>query len=193
MWLVYGEGKRGASKELIYTAWKVVSELPNKGEIFYGLDFGYTAPTAMVKVEYYEGQIYVEEIIYQTKLTVSDIVNKFKNLSLSQSVEIFCDSAEPKSIEELHRAGYNAKPAEKDVWGGIMKVKSLNMNITNSSNNLKNELQAYKWKTDKDGNITSKEEPVKEYDHLLDAMRYAIFTKLSKPQIDMNLFMELNK
>lgn len=193
MWKVYGLGQRGASKELIYTAWKVVAELPNKGEIFYGLDFGYTAPTAMVKVEYYEGQIYVEEIIYQTKLTVSDIVNKFKNLSLSQSVEIFCDSAEPKSIEELHRAGYNAKPAEKDVWGGIMKVKSLNMNITNSSNNLKNELQAYKWKTDKDGNITSKEEPVKEYDHLLDAMRYAIFTKLSKPQIDMNLFMELNK
>jgi phage terminase large subunit len=182
MYKVYGLGLRGASKELIYTSWKVVSELPNKGEIFYGLDFGYTAPTAMVKVEYYEGQIYVEEVIYQTKLTVSDIVTKLRNLSLSQSVEIFCDSAEPKSIEELHRAGFNAKPSEKDVWGGIMKVKSLNMNITNNSHNLKSELQGYKWKTDKDGNITDNEEPVKENDHLLDAMRYAIFTKLTKQQ-----------
>lgn len=193
MWKVYGLGQRGASKELIYTAWKVVSELPNKGDVFYGLDFGYTAPTAMVKVEYYEGQIYVEEMIYQTKLTVSDIVNKLRNLSLSQSVEIFCDAAEPKSIEELHRAGYNAKAAEKDVWGGIMKVKSYNLFVTNDSHNLKKEMQSYKWMTDKDGNITNDEKPVKENDHLLDAMRYAIFTKLSKPQINMELFMSLNK
>ena len=40
MWKVYGLGQRGASKELIYTNWKVVSELPNKGQVFYGLDFG---------------------------------------------------------------------------------------------------------------------------------------------------------
>lgn len=193
MYDVFCLGLRGASKELIYTAWKVVADLPGKGEVFYGLDFGYTAPTAMVKVEYYEGQIYVQEIIYQTKLTVSDIVTKLKNLSLSQSVEIFCDAAEPKSIEELHRAGYNAKAAEKDVWGGIMKVKSYNVFVTNESHNLKKELQGYKWMTDKDGNITNDEKPVKENDHLLDAMRYAIFTKLSKPQINMELFMSLNK
>lgn len=192
MWKVFGLGERGAAKELIYTSWKIVAELPNKGEIFYGLDFGYTAPTAMVKVEYYEGQLYVEEIIYQTKLTVGDIVDKLKAVNLINSVVIYCDAAEPKSIEELYRAGYNAKPAEKDVWGGIMKVKSYNLNVTNNSHNLKRELQSYKWMIDKNGNMVSDEKPVKENDHLLDAMRYAVFTRLSKASIDWDFFKKVN-
>ena len=193
MWKVFGLGQRGAAKELIYTSWKLCSELPGKGEVFYGLDFGYTAPTAMVKIEFYEGQLYVEEIIYQTKLTVSDIADKLKALNLGRSTEIFCDAAEPKSIEELYRAGYNAKPADKDVWGGIMKVKSYNLHVTNSSHNLKRELQSYKWQVDKNGNILADEKPVKENDHLLDAMRYGVFTKLSRPQVDWDLFQRLNK
>jgi phage terminase large subunit len=180
MWDVYGLGKRGASKELIYTAWKICSELPGKGQVFYGLDFGYTAPTAMVKVEYYEGALYVEQMIYQTKLTINDLTTRLKGLNLLRSDEIFCDSAEPKSIEELKRAGFNAKPAEKDVWGGIMKVKSYPLFITDNSKDLKAELQSYKWKTDRDGNIARDEAPVKENDHLLDATRYSVFTKLTK-------------
>ncbi|HEX4875755.1 MAG TPA: terminase large subunit [Chitinophagaceae bacterium] len=183
MWKVYGLGERGASKELIYTAWKIVKELPNKGQIFYGLDFGYTAPTAMVKVEYHEGAIYVEELLYQSKLTASDLVNKLKGLNLSRSDEIYCDSAEPKTIEELCRSGFNAKPSEKDVWGGIMKVKSYPLYITHNSENVKRELQSYKWKVDKDGNIAADEAPVKENDHSLDALRYAVFTKLTKPAL----------
>jgi len=182
MWKVYGLGQRGASKELIYTSWKIVKELPNKGQIFYGLDFGYTAPTALVKVEFHEGSLYVEEMIYQSKLTANDLVNRLKELNLSRSDELFCDSAEPKTIEELVRAGFNAKPSEKDVWGGIMKVKSYPLHITHNSENMKRELQSYKWKTDKDGNIAADEAPVKENDHSLDAMRYAIFTKLTTKQ-----------
>jgi phage terminase large subunit len=180
MWDVFGLGKRGASKELIYTAWKICSELPGKGQVFYGLDFGYTAPTAMVKVEYYEGALYVEQMIYQTKLTINDLTTRLKALNLLRSDEIFCDSAEPKSIEELKRAGFNAKPAEKDVWGGIMKVKSYPLFITDNSKDLKAELQSYKWKTDRDGNIANDEAPVKENDHLLDSLRYSVFTKLTK-------------
>jgi phage terminase large subunit len=179
MWKVYGLGERGASKELIYTAWKICSQLPGKGDVFYGLDFGYTAPSAMVRIEHYEGALYIEEIIYQTKLTVNDMTDRLKSLNLRRSDIIYCDSAEPKSIEELIRAGYNARPSEKDVWGGIVKVKSYPLFITASSKNLKEELQSYKWKTDKDGNITQDEAPVKEHDHLLDAMRYAIFTHLT--------------
>ena len=139
MWKVYGLGQRGASKELIYTSWKIVKELPGKGQTFYGLDFGYTAPTALVKIEYYEGSIYVQELIYQSKLTVTDLITKLKNLNLSRSDELFCDSAEPKTIEELSRAGFNAKPAEKDVWGGIMKVKSYPLFVTHESENVKRE------------------------------------------------------
>ena len=182
MYKVYTLGLRGMPKELIYTSWKIVKELPNKGQIFYGLDFGYTAPTALVKVEFHEGSLYVEEMIYQSKLTANDLVNRLKELNLSRSDELFCDSAEPKTIEELVRAGFNAKPSEKDVWGGIMKVKSYPLYVTHNSENVKRELQSYKWKTDRDGNIAQDEAPVKENDHSLDALRYAVFTKLTTKQ-----------
>ena len=99
--LVDGLGERGASKELIYTNWKVTDKLPNKGQVFYGLDFGYTVPTALVKVEHHESQNYVEEMLYESKLTLSDLINKLNKLNLSRSGEIFCDAAEPKTIEEL--------------------------------------------------------------------------------------------
>lgn len=182
MWKVYGLGERGASKELIYTAWKICDKLPNKGMVFYGQDFGYSVPSALVKVEVYEGAIYAQEIIYESKLTTSDLISRYKELNLSRSDEVFCDAAEPKTIEELFRNGFNAKPAEKDVWAGIQKVKSMPLYITADSKNLKAELQSYKWKTDKDGNIAADEAPVKENDHILDALRYAVFTKLSRKQ-----------
>jgi len=136
MWKVYGLGERGAAKELIYTNWKIVSELPGKGTVFYGLDFGYTVPTALVKIEHYEGANYVEEMLYLPKLTISDLINKLKGLNLTRSDEIFCDAAEPKTIEELSRNNFNCKPADKDVWAGIMKVKSHPLHIVHNSNNL---------------------------------------------------------
>lgn len=182
MWKVYGLGERGASKELIYTAWKICDDLPGKGMTFYGQDFGYSVPSALVKVEIYEGAIYAKEIIYESKLTTSDLIRRYEGLNLSRSDEIFCDSAEPKTIEELFRNKFNAKPAEKDVWAGIQKIKSMPLYITADSKNLKAELQSYKWKVDKEGNIAADEAPVKENDHILDALRYAVFTKLSRNQ-----------
>jgi phage terminase large subunit len=50
LWKVYGMGERGASEEIIYRGWQLVDEIPQKGDVFFGLDFGYTVPTALVKV-----------------------------------------------------------------------------------------------------------------------------------------------
>jgi phage terminase large subunit len=179
MWKVYGLGLRGAAKELIYTTWKMVRELPGKGEVIYGLDFGYTAPCAMVKIELYEGCIYVEELLYRSGLTITELAGFIKQLNIGKA-EIYADAAEPKSIEEIYRYGMNIKPADKDVWAGIIKVKSMPLYIVSNSENLKQELNGYKWKKDKGDNLL--EEPVKMNDHLLDAMRYAVFTKLFKPR-----------
>jgi phage terminase large subunit len=96
-------------------------------------------------------------------------------------VEIFCDNAEPKTIEELRRAGYNAKPADKDVREGIRKVKGQPLYITEKSVNLIKEIRSYKWKTDKDGKVL--DEPIKFNDHAIDALRYAIFTKSITPSM----------
>ena len=178
-WKVYGLGLRGASKEIIYTAWKKYTDEPNSGDVFYGLDFGYTNPSALVKITHYEGANYVEEILYERGLTLSDLTNRIKQI-LPKNALIYADSAEPKSIEELYRAGFNVKAAEKDVWAGILSVKARPLYIHAKSVNLSNELQSYKWRKDKNDNIM--EEPIKENDHLCDAMRYAIFTHLSKPK-----------
>jgi phage terminase large subunit len=184
MWKVYGLGERGAAKELIYTQWKQYSETPN-GDTFYGLDFGYVHPAALIKVTHYEGQNYFEEIIYQSGLTLSDLSRLIKE-KVPERATIYADAAEPKSIEELYRQGFNIKPAQKDVWAGIMQMKSFPINIHHSSQNLKREIQSYKWKKDKNDNVI--EEPVKANDDALDAARYAIFTHLSKPKFQVSVF-----
>ncbi len=178
MWKVYGLGLRGAAKELIYTNWKYFDKEP-EGDVFYGLDFGYTNPAAMVKVVHHEGANYVSEIFYQSALTNPELINKIKSLNIGAK-PIYADCAEPKTIEEIYKARINVKPSDKDVWAGIVGVKSYPLFISRHSYNLVTELQTYKWKKDKKDNIL--EEPVKMTDHLCDAMRYAIFTHLTKPK-----------
>lgn len=181
LWKVFGLGERGKSQEIIYTHWRT-GQFPDGCEVCYGLDFGYSVPTALVKVGFKENQTYVQEMLYETKLTTTDLIERLKVLNIQRADEIFCDNAEPKTIEELVRAGFNAKPAEKDVYAGIQKVKSQPLNITPDSSNLIKEIKSYKWKVDKDGKVHPDEQPVKIWDHLCDAMRYAIFTKLNKPK-----------
>ena len=179
-WLIYGLGQKGNMNDTIYTHWKPCKELP-QGETVYGLDFGYNVPTALVKVVFHENAAYAQEVLYETKLTTSDLVERVKALNISPYDEIFCDAAEPKTIEELTRAGLNAKSANKDVREGIRKVKSIPLNVTLDSSNLIKELNNYKWKTDANGKKL--DEPVKFNDHISDALRYAIYSKLNAPQL----------
>lgn len=184
MWEVFGLGKRGRATDIIYTHWKLCEELPMRGELFMGQDFGYNVPSALVLCEHYEGAIYCKELLYDHKLTTNDLIERYRDGNVSKSIEIFCDNAEPKTIEELQRAGYNAKQADKDVTEGIRKVKSMPLFITEGSENIIKEIKAYKWRTDVNGKVIKdkdKDEPVKMNDHAMDAMRYAVFTKLSAP------------
>jgi phage terminase large subunit len=179
-WLVYGLGQKGNQNDTVYTHWRPVSKMP-EGETVYGLDFGFNNPSAMVKVVFYDGGIYAEEMLYETKLTTNDLVERIKNLGISAYDEIFCDSAEPKTIEELVRNGFNAKPSNKDVFVGIQKIKSLPFFVLDTSANLIKELKNYKWKTDKNGKRL--DEPVKFMDHAIDGLRYSVYTKLNAPQL----------
>lgn len=177
-WKVYGLGERGMSQDMIYTHWRLCDSLPNKGEQVYGCDFGYNNPTSLVKVEFYEGGIYVDQILYQTKLTTNDLIDEFLINGIRRSFEMYADAAEPKTIEEISRAGYNVIPADKDVLEGIRKVKSMPLFVTSSSVELIKEFKNYKWKVDKDGK--KQDEPVKFMDHAIDALRYAVFTHLTQ-------------
>jgi len=181
MWNVYGLGKRGASKEIIYSHWKRGIG-PGKGDIAYGLDFGYVNPTALVKVEFFEGKTYVEEILYRSGMTLTECAEYLKNLNIGYA-PVYADAAEPKSIEEIFRYGINILPAVKDVWSGILTMKSQDLYIHGA--NLESEFQSYRWKLDKEGNPI--EEPVKVADHLCDATRYCVHTHL-QPKVEIFAF-----
>jgi phage terminase large subunit len=180
-WQIYGLGERGLSQDLIYTHYKTTMEFPEGGETVYGLDFGFNVPSALVKVTFHDAVAYVREVLYEARLTTNDLVERMKDLGLDKYDEIYCDAAEPKTIEELVRNGFNAKSANKDVTEGIRTVKGNPLVIHQDSVNLLKELKNYRWKTDRNGNKL--DVPVKFGDHGLDAMRYAIFSKLTIPSL----------
>ena len=173
---VFALGEWGKSEKIIYKNWSLIDEMPqNPTEIFYGLDFGFNNPTALVQIAVYDGKFYIQEILYQSGLTNNALIEKLKILLKGfEEKTIYADAAEPNRIAEIELAGFNIKPAQKNVLNGIMSVKSDNFFITKYSANLIKELQTYSWKSDKNGNIL--EEPIKFNDHLVDAMRYAIYT-----------------
>lgn len=174
-WNIYGLGQKGGSRELIYNHWQTCDDLPRQSPIFYGVDFGYHNPSVLVEVEIFQNRIYVNELIYQSSLTTNDLVTQFENYSITRRNRMYADSAEPKTIEEIHRAGYNIAKSDKSVIDGIMKIKSMPLYITDRSTNLLKEIRNYKWKKDLKTNKVL-DEPVKLMDHALDALRYAVLS-----------------
>jgi len=179
-WRVYGLGERAISEATIYTHWKRRRNFPEGGEIFYGLDFGYNNQTALVRVKHFDNEMFVEQLIYETKMSTSLLIDRLKAFGFDKRTEIFADAAEPKTIAEINKAGFSLKSAVKDVFAGINKVKSFPLIVKSDSLDLLDEFKNYKWKTDNDGNTL--DEPVKFRDHLMDAMRYAIYSKFAKPK-----------
>ncbi len=181
-WRIYGLGERGMSRATIFQFGQ--AEIPTEAKLIsYGLDFGYTNdPTALVAVYQLENNLYLDELIYRTGLTNRDIHAHFQSFSLDRRDEVFADSAEPKSIDELHRFGWNVKPTVKgadSVNAGIDILKRHKLFVTPRSSNLIKELQNYKWVEDKNGNLLNK--PIDAFNHGIDAARYAVANKLSKP------------
>ncbi len=180
LWKVFGLGLRGTSSETIYTHWKEIDNFPQCDDICYGLDFGFNHPTALIKVGFLDGKVYIDEQIYESKLTNDDLAYLIKTLGITRNTEIFAETARPEAIEEIRRSGLNIKPADKSVIDGINMVKSMPLFITRKSTNTIKEIKSYKWKTDKDGKVL--DEPVKFNDDAMDAMRYAIYTRMFTPK-----------
>jgi phage terminase large subunit len=178
-WRVYGLGERGQSKSLVYS-YSTIKEIPKEAKLVsYGLDFGYSSdPTSLVRTYILDDNMYVDEVLYRTGMTNQDIANEMKALGLDRSNEVFADSAEPKSIEEIYRMGWNVKPTIKgSVNLGIDIIRRYKLHATESSFNLIKELRNYKYIEDKNGQVTNK--PVDNFNHALDALRYSVVNKIS--------------
>ena len=119
-------------------------------------------------------------MIYKTGLTNQDIGSELKLLGIDRRDEIWCDSAEPKSVEELHRMGFNAKSTYKgSINLGIDLIKRYILCVTEESINLIKELRNYKFIEDKNGQLTNK--PIDAFNHATDALRYSVLNRLSRP------------
>jgi phage terminase large subunit len=182
-WRVYGLGERGQSRSLVYN-FNTIKEIPKEAKLIsYGLDFGYSSdPTSLVRTYVLDDNMYVDELLYRTGMTNQDIANEMKALGLDRSNEVFADSAEPKSIEEIYRMGWNVKPTIKgSINIGIDIIRRYKLFATESSFNLIKELRNYKYIEDKNGIMTNR--PVDNFNHALDALRYSVVNKISKSHL----------
>jgi phage terminase large subunit len=174
---IYALGERPISTTRIYSHFKTYTDNIGFDDWCYGLDIGFNHSTALVKVGYRGDIIYVEEIIYKNKITLSDLIEEMKDKIGGDRKMIYVDSARPDVVEELRRNGWNASGASKQVKEGIDYIKSKQILINNNSLNLLREYKLYSWRSK--GNYIF-DEPVKLNDDGMDAMRYGIFTHKKK-------------
>jgi phage terminase large subunit len=139
----------------------------------------------MFHVVYADGELWVDELIYEKGLTniknplkpeQRSLQELYEKYGIPKNVLIWADPAEPKSIEDLSNCGYFIKGATKgpdSVMAGIKTLKRFKVNVTSRSINLIKEKANYKWKEDRSGKVL--EEPIDLWNHGIDAIRYAVF------------------
>jgi len=180
-WKVYGLGQIGSLQGVVFDNWQQVDSIPADAKLIsHGMDFGFTNdPSTLIGVWKSEGKIWIDELLYRTNMTNNDIGNFLKSIQFERK-ELICDSAEPKSIEELRRQGFNVQPALKGADSiniGIDILKRYELCVTKRSTNLIKELRAYQWETDREGKLTGK--PIDTMNHLIDPLRYVGLLRLN--------------
>lgn len=186
---IEGLGDWGIAEGLVFTRWQekdfCIEEYRNKTDRYnrpyyreiFGLDWGFSNdPTAFIAmmVDVKNKQIFIFDESYKYKMTNDKIALEIKTKGYGNCL-ITADSAEPKSIEEVRIAGISRiRPAKKgpdSVRAGIQKIQEYEIFVHPSCPNTIVELSNYIWDKDKDGKTLN--EPIDEYNHLMDAMRYA--------------------
>ena len=162
-WLNKAEG-------VVFTNWRI-DNFQEVGTIVFGQDFGFSVdPTSLIKVSIDKSKkrIYAKEYLYKTSLTTSDIYNE--NLRYCNRSLIVADSAEPRLIQELKSRGLNIKGIKKPtIIERIALVQDYELIVDSESSNLIKELNNYVWHDKKS------QTPIDDYNHLLDALGYAVW------------------
>ena len=180
---IEGLGNWGIAEGLVYENfieqefdYMKISKRPSAKAIF-GLDFGYTNdPTAFIAaiVDTAAKELYIFDEHYQKAMTNEDIANMIKYKGYSKET-ITADSAEPKSIDDLRCKGiYRIKAAAKgrdSILNGIQHIQEYKIIIHPKCENFITEINNYVW-DNKNGVTINK--PIDDFNHLQDALRYAI-------------------
>lgn len=189
LWKVYARGATGNLSGIIYSTWRQIPDdkFPWQAPMFGGIDFGYTNdPTAAVRMAKQGNDIYIHELCYETGLSARKIIDMFLREKFTPTIPIYCEH-DGDMIRQM-RTGYKgsdnkmynvlAIPARKgpnSINPGITKVKEYNIFYTASSKNIDMERKKYMWVKDPDtGKFLNV--PTEADNHLMDAIRYGIYT-----------------
>ena len=183
---VAGLGGWGIVDGLVYENWKerefdpkapsFLQEHPKLVSAF-GLDFGYTNDPSTLfcgLLDQEHKQLFVFDEMYEKGMSNKRIHDTITEMGYSKE-QITADSAEPKSIDELKGMGLRIKGAAKgkdSVKNGIQWIQDLEIIIHPRCVNFITEISNYTWDKDKFG--TKLNEPIDDFNHLMDAMRYAL-------------------
>lgn len=181
---VAGLGEWGIVDGLVYEnfeekAFDIRKVLQRNGiESAFGLDFGYTNdPSAFVclLVDTIRKEIYVFDEMYKKAMTNEMIYKEIMRMGYAKE-KIIADSAEPKSIAQLRGLGllhiHGAKKGKDSILNGIQLIQDYKIIIHPRCVNFITEITNYTWDKDKFDNQINK--PIDDFNHLLDAMRYAM-------------------
>lgn len=181
---VAGLGDWGIIDGLVYENWEEkefdvqeISKIPGFSSAF-GLDFGYTNdPSALFcgLINPERKEIYVFDEMYQKAMSNEMIYEEVLRLGYVKE-KITADSAEPKSIDRLYNLGIKrirkARKGKDSVNNGIDYIQNFKIYVHPRCVNFLTEISNYTWDEDKMGNKINK--PIDDFNHLMDAMRYAL-------------------
>lgn len=182
LWQIYGLGLQAQVEGLVFRNVDVVERIPETGfrrHRFLGVDFGYTNdPTAIVDVliEEETKTIFLDELCYRTSMLTSDIIAELKPQG---QVKVISESADPRLVQEIYRAGVNIHPVVKysgSIEAGITKMQEYKLVITKRSTNVIKEFRNYTYQQDKEGKWLNK--PIDVWNHAIDAIRYVVMSEL---------------
>ena len=182
---VAGLGNWGIVEGLVYENWRELEfdwrEILNKrrkAKAVFGLDFGYTNDPAAFFcgiLDQEQKEIYVFDEIYQKRLQNTAIYRNIEKLGFKKEI-IVADSEEPKSIEHLRSLGLTrikaSKKGKDSINAGIQFIQDFKIFIHPRCVNFLTEISNYAWDKDKFGKSVNK--PIDDFNHLMDAMRYAL-------------------
>lgn len=179
-----GLGEWGIVEGLVYENWEErvfdvheISIRPSVRSAF-GMDFGYVNDPSTLfcgLVDTVAREIYVFDEIYEKGMSNEDIKERVSEMGYSKE-RIKADSAEPKSIAYLRKAGLTriraAKKGPDSIRAGISIIQDYKIIIHPRCVNFITEISNYTWDKDKFDNAINK--PIDDFNHLMDAMRYAM-------------------
>jgi len=182
-WLVFGLGQKSEKPNRIFKGWELLSnadfeKLPYQS--YYGLDYGLSAPSALVEMKFDGDENYFfKEILYKPLNDIKgSLSDEFERLNIPKHKQIIADSGNELNKEEsrkLKNAGYNIIQAKKgagSISSGIETIQKSKIHYTRESINIEQEYENYSWKIWQGIQMDVPEE--NGDDHSLDAMKYVI-------------------